>query len=142
MGDNEPESQSLSKQVRETARWTRAVCILQGRTSLPGQVREDIVWLQQSRPSGGQCQGRSASRVAALWLVELLSQEWAETCLAYTLERGVLHPFGSLDKCLGTEWGISSGACLGVVPLCRHGCSGHVCRYLSCVSLTDVSNVT
>ena len=61
------------------------------------------------------------------------------------LESGVLHPSRSLEKCLGTpygKWEISPGAYLWVVLLCRHGCSGHVCRYLRCVSLPDVYNMT
>ena len=83
------------------------------------------------------------------------------------LESGVLHPSGSLAKCLGTpddNWGICPGAygwymavLLGildgkcgispgpyvwVVLLCRRGYSGHTCRYLRCVFLPDVSSVT
>ena len=38
-----------------------------------------------------------------------LSQQWAGAYLSYTLEGSVLHPFGSLDNCLGIpdgEWGL------------------------------------
>ena len=37
-----------------------------------------------------------------------LSQQWSGACLSYTLDSGVLHPSGSLDKYLGTpdgKWG-------------------------------------
>ena len=125
------------------------VSILQGRTSgarwAAGQTKSSV---QQGSASGGQCQGRSAWCGAALWSVEL-------SCLSYTLkvwslpqlylESGVLHPSGSFDKGLGAldgKWGICLGACLWVVPLCRHGCSDHMCRYLRRVSLTDVSALT
>ena len=41
---------------------------------------------------------------AALWYVELscLSGGLRSASLSYTLKGGVLHPSGSLDKCLGT----------------------------------------
>ena len=61
------------------------------------------------------------------------------------LESGVLYPSGSFDKCLGIpdgKWEISPGPYPWVVPLCRHGYSDHVYRYLRCVSLPDVSALT
>ena len=61
------------------------------------------------------------------------------------LGSGGLHPSGSLDKCHGPpagKWGICPGAYLLVVPLCRRVCSDHMCRYLRCVSLPDVSVLT
>ena len=74
-----------------------------------------------------------------------LSQQWSGACLSYTLESGALHLSGPLNKCLGApagRWRIALGAYLWVVPLCRHSCSGHKCRYLRCVSLPGVSGVT
>ena len=61
------------------------------------------------------------------------------------LETGGLPPSGSFDKCLDipdTNCGICPGPYLWVVPLCRHGRSNHMCRYLSCVSSPDVSALT
>ena len=61
------------------------------------------------------------------------------------LESGGLHPSGSLDKCLGTpdgKWGLFPGAYQWIVLLCRHGSSGHVCRYPRCVSLPHVSSMS
>ena len=84
--------------------------------------------------------------------VEQHSGEWSLAVSAVVwslpqlyLESGTLHPSGSLDKCLGTpagKWTISPGASLWVVPLCRHGCSDHMCQYLRRVSLPDVSALT
>ena len=74
-----------------------------------------------------------------------LSQQWSGICLGYTLESGVLHPSGSLDKCLGTpddKWALSQKAYLWVLLLCRHGCSCHMYRQLKHAFLPDVSGVT
>ena len=73
-------------------------------------------------------------------------------CLSYTLESGALHPSGSLDMCLGIpdgKYGLSPGAYPWGIPLCRHGCSGHMFvlvtwlfwSHLWCVSLPDVSSM-
>ena len=53
-----------------------------------------------------------------------LSQQWPEDCFSYTIESGKLHPFEFFDKGLGTtdgKRGISPGAYLWVIPLCRQG---------------------
>ena len=96
-----------------------------------------------------------------------LSQQWSGTCLSCTLKVGYYTLLGLSDKCLvtpGAKWGIfsraygwdmavvldspagkcriSPGAHLWVVLLCRQGCSDHMCRYLWCVSLSDVSVLT
>ena len=93
-----------------------------------------------------------------------LSQQWSGECLSYTLK--VVHPtfLGLLISVLaplipsgeslqeplyrwymavllGTpdaKWGISPGAHLWGVPLCRHGRSDHGGRHLTCVSLPGV----
>ena len=64
--------------------------------------------------------------------------------LLYT-ESGILYPSGSFDNCLGicdAKCGICPGAYLWVVLLCRYSYSDHVCRYIKCVSLPDVSALT
>ena len=79
----------------------------------------------------------------AVWSSAVSAVVWS--LLQLYLESGVLHLSGSLDKYLGIpegKWGISQGACLWVVLLCRRDCSGHVCRYLRCASLVNVSSMT
>ena len=97
-----------------------------------------------------------------------LSQQWSGACLRYTLKEvystflgfliSVLEPLMASEEfsqepicewykaiLLGTldgNWGTFPGACLWVVPFCRPGCSDHVCRYVRCVSLPDVSALT
>ena len=74
-----------------------------------------------------------------------LSQQWSGNCLSYILRVVYSTLLGLSDKCLGTpdaKWRICPGAHQWVVPLCRHGCSDHACRYLGCVSLSDVSALT
>ena len=72
-----------------------------------------------------------------------LSQQWSEAYLSYALEGHILHPSGSLDN-LGPL--MVSGE-FPQEPICGWSCfadtqSGHVCRYLRCVSLLDVSGMT
>ena len=77
--------------------------------------------------------------------VEQHSGVWSsEACLSCTLENAVPDPSGSLDTCLYTpdgKWGISPGVHLWVVLFYRYGCSGHLFRYLRCVSLLNVFSV-
>ena len=151
-----PESQCLSLQVWETARWAR----ISWARWATGQMKSSV---QQGRASGGWCQGRSARHGAVHSYVEL-------GCLNSGLEPASVIPwkwctpsFWVFTKCLGipnakwgicpgaygrymavlldtpaVKWGIFPGGYLWVVLLCRHGCSDHMCRYLRCVSLPDV----
>lgn len=55
-----------------------------------------------------------------------LCQQWSGNCLSYTLKMVYSTLLGLFDKCLGTpngKCGISQGAYLWVVPLCRSGSS-------------------
>ena len=89
---------------------------------------------------GDQC---GVEQHSGMWSSAVSAVVWSLPQLY--LESGILHPSGSFDKCLGTpdaKCGISPGAYLWAVPLCSHGCSDHMCRYLRCVSLPDVSALT
>lgn len=82
---------------------------------------------------------------AALWCVKLgcLGSGLESAC--YALKKVYSTPLGLFDKCLGTpdgKCGISPGAYLWVVPFCRRGSSNHMCRYLGCVFLPDMSSMT
>ena len=74
-----------------------------------------------------------------------LSQQWSGACLSYALEVVYSTLLDFFDKCLATsdaKCGIFPEAYLWVVLLCRPGCFDHVCRYLRCVSMPDVSALT
>ena len=147
MGDNEPESQSLSLQVWETAwgaRESSASC--KGRSLEPGgQQYRRSPQSSRAEPPAPDAKGdqRGVGQHSGVWSSAVSAVVWSLPQLY--LGSGILHFSGSLDKCLGTpdgKWGLSPGTCLRVVPLCRHGCSDYVCRYLRCFSLPDVSRVT
>ena len=98
-------------------------------------------------PAGQSTQQPMAREISMTWSSTLvygaqLFQQWSGACLSYTLKVLYSTLLGLFGKCLGildAKWGISPGAYLWVVPLCSHGCSDHMCRYLRCVSLPDVS---
>ena len=133
-----------------------AVTILQGKSQgtvsraarlCLTQCEEPVSWVGL-RPVEQSLQQRM-SREKVAWSSTLvcgaqLPRRSSEVYFSYTIEGGALHPSGSLDKCLGTpdgEWGISPGAYHWVALLCRHVCSGHVCRCLRWASLIDVSGL-
>ena len=101
-------------------------------------------------PAGRSLHQLMPREVSVAWSSPLvcgarLSQQWSGACLSYTLKVVDSIPLTHLIMCLGTpddKWGIFPGTCLCVVPLCTHGCSHHVCRYLRCVSLPIVSSMT
>ena len=101
-------------------------------------------------PAGQGPQQQMPREISVVWSSALvcgarLSQQWSGACLSYTLKVLYSTLLGLFGKCLGildAKWGISPGAYLWVVPLCSHGCSDHMCRYLRCVSLPDVSALT
>ena len=170
MEDIEPESQCLSLQVRETARWARelSVSFREGSPEPGGQQvgrrnpqfsRQNLQWPmpREIRVAWG------STLESGVWLY----QQWSATCFSYRLKVEYSTLLGLFDKCLGTpdaKWGMYPGACgwytiallntpvgkcgispgayLWVVPLCRPVCSGLMCRYLRCVSLPDVSALT
>ena len=108
----------------------------QGRGSPQSSWAEPLVANAKGDQHGvGQHSGVWSSAVSAVvWSLPLLY-----------LENGVLHPSGFFDMCLGApddKWGISPGAYLWVVPLCRSGCSHLMCSYLRFVSLPNVSALT
>ena len=141
MGNNQPSPRdSGCRSGRQVGKGV--VNILQGRISrarwAAGQTKSSI---QQGRASGGDAKGDQSGveQHSGAWNSAVSAVGWNLPQLY--LESGVLHPSGSLDRCLGTpetKWGISPGAYLWVVLLCRHSCSDHVCRYLTCVSLPHV----
>ena len=101
-------------------------------------------------PAGQSPQRPMPREMSVAWSSTLVhgaqqSQQWSGACLSYTLRVVCSTLLGLFDKCLGTpdtKWGLCPGVYLWVVPLCRHGCSDHVCRYLRCVSLPDMSILT
>ena len=127
-----------------------------GQGSCQHLARKDL-WSQEvSRadkvpsPAGQSVRQPLPREIRVVWSCTLvcgaqLSQQWSGACLSHTFESDVIYPSGSLGKCLGTsdaKCGISPGTYLWVVPLCRHGCSGHVCKYLGCISLPVMSGMT
>ena len=142
MGDNEPESQSLSLQD-----WRQH----SGQGSCQHLARKDL-WIQVGSradevlsPVGQSLQWPVPREISVVWSGPLvcgaqLSQQWSGACLSYTLRVVYSTLLGLLDKCLGTpdtNWGICPGAYLWMALLCRHGCSDHMCRYLRHVCLLD-----
>ena len=148
MGDNEPESQSLSLQVQETVGWTRVLLAYckegyLGIRRAAGQMK--------SLDSGQSLWWLMRRNISMAWNSTLvcgarLSQQWSGACFSYTLT--VVYPtlLSLSDKCLGTpdgkwgifpggyvwymavlldtpagKYGISTEGYLWVVPLCRHG---------------------
>ena len=99
---------------------------------------EQSLWQRMSRKIG---ETWSSSLVCGAWL----SQQWSGACLSYTFR--VVHSTlpGLLSKCLGilvAKCGIFPEAYLWVAPLCRRGCSDHMCIYLRCVSMPQVFTLT
>ena len=147
MGDNELESQSFSLQIQKTAQWARESSISckegspepgghQGRQS-PQSSRTELL---MDNAKGDQ---RGMEQLSGVWSSAVSTVMWSLPQLY--LESCILDLSGSFDNCLGIpdgKWGISPGAYLLVVLLCRQGCSGHMCRYLRCVFLPDVSALT
>ena len=140
MGNYKPESQSLSLQVQETAWWARelSACCKEGSPEpgwAAGQTKSSVQWVGAS--SGTE-------QHSAVWSSAVSAVVWSLPQLY--LESGVVHPSGFLDKYLWhLSWQVGKiPKCLfpRVVLLCSHSCTDHVCRYLGCVSLPDVSNVT
>ena len=147
MGDNKPESQSLSLQVWETAQGARessASC--KGRSLEPGgQQYRQSPQSSRAEPPAADAKGdrHGAEQPSGVWGSAVSAVAWSLPQLR--LERGGLHPSGPFDKCLGLpngKWGISPGAHLWVVPLRCHSCSDPMCKYLRCVSLPDMSVLT
>ena len=140
-------SPGVCLQVRERVQWARELSAScregslepggqQGRTS-PQSSRAEPLTINAK---GDQCDMKEHFGV---WSSAVSAVVWSLPQLY--LGSGILYFSGSLDKCLGTpdgKRGLSPGTCLWVVPLCRHGCSDYVCRYLRCFSLPDVSRVT
>ena len=124
------------------------------------------------RPAGQSLRQPMPREISMVWSSTLmcgarLSQQWSGPAPVIPLRVLYSTLLGLFDKCLGSppaKWGICPGACRwytaillhipngkwGVSPgsyrwavvLCRPGCSGHVCRYLKCVSLPDVFTLT
>ena len=115
MRDNEPESQSLSLQVQETARWTKepSASCKEGLLEPGGQQGRRSPQSSRAEPLAVMPSEISVVWSSALVCGARLSQQWSGACLSYTRESGAFHPSGSRDKCLGIpddKWGISQGA--------------------------------
>ena len=126
MGNNEPKSQSLSLQVQETARWARELSESCKEGSLePGgqQGRRSPQSSRAERPVAHVKEDQYGTKQpSGVWSSAVSAMVWSLPQL-YP-ESGGVHPSGSLDWCLGTpdsKYGISPGAYLWVVLLCRHG---------------------
>ena len=100
------------------------------------------------RPAGRSLHQLMPREVSVAWSSPLvcgarLSQQWSGACLNDTLT--VVHStlLGLLISILAPRMASGEFAQeLQVVLLCRHVCSGHVCRYVRCVSLPGVSALT
>ena len=147
MENKEPKSQTLCLWVPETAQWARESPASCKEGSSEPSGRQGRRCPQSNRAEspaadakGDQCGMEQHSGVgssAVSTVMWSLPQLYLESC--------ILDLSGSFDNCLGIpdgKWGISPGAYLLVVLLCRQGCSGHMCRYLRCVFLPDVSALT
>ena len=167
MEDNEPESQNLSLQVWEPAQWTRECLARKDLQSQVGSRADEVL-----SPAGQSLWWPMPREISVSWSNTLvcggqLSQECSGTCFSYTLKMVYSTLLGLFDKCLCThdamcgispgaygcymavlldslagKCGMSPGASLWVVLLCRHGCSDHTGRYFRCVSLPDMSVLT
>ena len=108
MQNNEPESQSLSLQIWETAWEVRkeVFSILQGRISQPGGSGADEV-LSPARQNLQQLMEREVNvawkQHSGVWGSAVLAVVWSLPQLY--LERGVLHSSESLDKYFDTPAG-------------------------------------
>ena len=147
MEDNEPKSQSLQMSAQETEKWAGELSASCKEGSLEPGGQQGRTSPQSSRaeaPTHG-AKGDSVAWSSTLVCGAQLSQRWSRKCLRYTLKVVYSTFLGLFDKCFGTpdaKWGISPGAYLWVVPLSRHSCSDHMCKYLRCASLPDASGVT
>ena len=134
MGDNEPESQSLSLQVRETAWWSRELSASCKEGSLVPREKQGRWSAQSSRaePLVADAKGdqRGMGQHSGVWSSAVSAVVWSLPHLYH--ESGAFHPSGSFNKCLGTpdgKCGISPGAYLWVVLLWQGATSGKELRY-------------
>ena len=96
---------------------------------------------QQGRASNDPCQGRSVCHGAALWCVELgYLDSGLEPASVVHWKWCAPHPSGSLDKCLGFPDGEGEFPQEPIYGPCYS--ADHMCRYLRCFSLPDVSSMT
>ena len=139
MGHNEPKSQGLSLQVRQGS------CQYLTRKGFWSQVssRTDKVL----NPAGQSLRQLMPSTAWSSMLLcrAQLSQQWSGACLNYILKVVYSTLLGLLISVLAPlmiSGEFPPGVYLWVVLVCRHGCSGHMCRYLRCVSLPNVPSMT
>ena len=104
MGNNEPESQSLSLQVRETAQWAResSVSCKEGLPEPGGQQSRRSPQSSRAEPAEADAKGdqHGVEQHSGVWSSAVSAVVWSLP--EVYLERGVLHLSGFFDKCLGT----------------------------------------
>ena len=95
MADNEPESQSLSLQIRETARWAResSVSYKEGSPEPGGQQGRQSLQSSRAEPPAADAKRdqRGVEQPSGVW--SLASQQWSRACLSYTLKGWGTPPF-------------------------------------------------
>ena len=134
MGDNEPESRSLSPQVQGAAQWAKepSTSCKEGPLEPGGQQsrhspQSSRAELPVADVKGDQC---GVEQHSGVW------SSWCGTCLSYTHESNVLFPSGSLDKCLGTpdgEWDFPQD------PVYGWSCSSDTAVLVTCADILGVS---
>ena len=107
MRDNKPESQSLSPQIQETARWASELLVSWKEDSPKpgGQWGRQSPQSIRAEPQVADAKGdqRGVEQHYGTWSSAVSAVVWGLPQLY--LESCVLHPSGSLDKYLGTPDG-------------------------------------
>ena len=99
MGDNEPESQSLSLQVQETAQWARelSASCKEGSPEPGGQQGRRSPQSSRAEPLAADAKGdqRGVEQHSGVWSLAVSAVVWSLPQLH--LESGVLHPSWSFQ---------------------------------------------
>ena len=148
MSNNEPESQSLSLQVQETARWTKepSASCKEGLLEPGGQQGRRSPQFSRAHPPAANAKGD-------LCVVEQHSGVWSPAVSAVVWSLPQLYLKVVYSTLLGLLLSILAPLLAsGEFPqepvdrwsfrLYRQSCSDHMCRYLRCVSLPAVSVLT
>ena len=103
MGDNEPEFQSLSLQVQETARWTRGLSASckEGPLEPGGQQGRQSPQSIRAEPPAAMTREISVAWSSTLVCGARPSRQWSGACLSYTLKVVYSTLLDLLNKCLG-----------------------------------------
>ena len=116
MLDKEPQSQSLSLWVQETAQWARefSVSCKEGPPESGGQQGRRSPQSSRAEPLAADAKGdqHGVEHHSGVWSLAVPAVVW-RACLSYTLKVLYSTLLGLFDKCLGTpeaKWGFSPGA--------------------------------